>query len=280
MRKGLGAPGRRASLSLAAGLVIMAASVEPAIAEGERADAAPPTSDVGANAIDEATTPLPIKTQIGFKPSYTFPNGDDRYKAELLFEPVLPYQGLLVPALEVPWFWSIARIQLSALSQQNGQGPASGFGDLTFTDLGARHVGPFDVGAGFATVFPMATNPALGQGKVQFGPAVGVRLPGDPLNVAVLVQNFYSVAGSSQSPDVAYVTVQPFVTIHLPSDFFVTSDAPMAFYWRGKGSTVPVDLGFGRAFGEHFVGSAQFWDTLADSGHGNIKIRVVWNFQP
>jgi hypothetical protein len=258
----------------------MAASTERASAAGDAANAGPPNSNAGPNAIDEATTPLPIKTQIAFKPSYTFPNGDDRYKSELLFEPILPYEGVFVPGLEVPDFWSIARVQLSALSQQNKQGPASGLGDLTFADLAARHVGPFHVGAGFATVFPMATSPALGQGKLQFGPAVGVRLPGGPLNIAVLVQNFYSVAGSSQNPNLSYVTVQPFVTLHLPSDFFVSSDAPMSFYWRGTGSTVPVDLGLGRAFGEHFVGAAQFWYTLADSGHGDIKIRLILNFEP
>jgi hypothetical protein len=94
------------------------------------------------------------------------------------------------------------------------------------------------------------------------------------------LQNFYSVAGNSQSPDLAYVTVQPFVTVHLPSDCFLSSDATMNFSWRGGKSTVPVDLGFGRVFGKHFVGSMQFWYTLADSGQGEIKVRAVLNFEP
>ncbi len=177
-------------------------------------------------------------------------------------------------------FWSIARVQLSAVSQQNSQGTASGLGDLTFTDLAAHHLGPFDVGAGFATVFPMATDPALGQGKLQFGPAVGMRLRVGPLNMAALVENFYSVAGNSQSADLAYVVVQPFVTLHLPAAFFLASDAAMDFYWRGGNSTVPVDLGVGRAFGDHFVGSLQFWYTPAESDQGDIKVRAVLNFEP
>src|SRR5208283_3203429 len=104
----------------------------------------------------------------------------------------------------------------------------------------------------------------------QLGPAAGVRLKAGPLSIAALVQNFYSVAGNSGSPDLAYVTVQPFVTLHLPAAFFLSSDAPMSFYWRGGSSTVPVDLGLGRAFGGHFVGQLQFWYTLADSGENDI----------
>ena len=65
---------------------------------------------------DEANNPLPTHTQLQFKPSYTFPEGDTRYKAEMLFEPLLPYPAFLIPDLEVADFWSIARIQLTAES--------------------------------------------------------------------------------------------------------------------------------------------------------------------
>ena len=264
---------------------IMAASAGPARASAEP-ESSPPAAAQSAErtperAVDEATTPLPTKTQLAFKPAYTFPNGADRFTADLLFEPVLPYPGFLIPDLAIPDFWSIARLQLSAKSLQNSQGPSSGLGDLTFTDLVARHLGPFNVGAGFATVFPMATTPSLGQGKLQLGPAVGLRLEGVPqMKIAVLVQNIYSVAGNSQSPNLAYATVQPFITLHLPADLFLATDAAMSFYWVGGKSTVPVDLGVGRAFSEHFVGELQLWYTVADSDKGDIKVRAVLDFEP
>jgi hypothetical protein len=255
-------------------------------AQAEPATTTPPTvattpAEGHEAAVDEATTPLPTRTQIAFKPSYTFPNGADRYTAELQFEPTIPYGGLLIPDLDVPGVWSIARLQISGKSLQDSEGPSSGIGDLSFTDLAACHAGPFNVGAGYATVFPMATTPALGQGKWQLGPALGARLERIPaLKIAVLVQNLYSVAGSSESPSLAYVSVQPFVTLLLPADFFLATDATMDFYWRGGKSTVPVDLGLGRAFSEHFVGSLQFWYTLADSDQGDIKVRAVLDFEP
>jgi hypothetical protein len=272
---------------VASGVVvgIAAAPAEPARADASPPNLPPPGAPSNAErqeeAADEATTPLPMKTQIAFKPSYTFPNGADRYTAELQFEGILPYNGFLIPDLHVPDYWSIARVQLPAESLQNSQGPASGLGDLTLTDLVARHLGPLNVGAGFATVFPMATTGALGQGKWQLGPALGVALQGIPqMRIAVLVQNFYSVAGNSQSSDLAYVTVQPFVTLHLPADMFLSTDATMNFYWRGGKSTVPIDLGVGRAFSEHFVGTLDLWYTVAESDRGNIEVRAVLNFQP
>ena len=82
-----------------------------------------------------------------------------------------------IPDLDVPDVWSIARVQLAARSQQNSQGPASGLGDLTFPDFAVYRAGPFNLAAGFATIFPMATTPALGQGKWQVGPAVGFSIP-------------------------------------------------------------------------------------------------------
>jgi hypothetical protein len=255
-----------------------------ATAHDEGAATAPPTNapstpEQRQEALDEATTPIPIRTQLAFKPSYTFPHGSDRYTAELQFSPILPYAGTWIPTLEVPGVWSLARFQISGESLENSDGSFSGLTDLKVVDLAALRAGPLDVGAGFATVFPMATTPELGQGKWQVGPAVGARLGTlAPLKIAVLVQNLYSVAGSSQSPNLAYVIVQPFVTLDLPADLFLSSNAEMDFYWRGGKSTVPVDLGFGRAFSDRFVGSVEFWYTVADNDRGDIKVRAVINF--
>jgi hypothetical protein len=249
----------------------------------------PPTAAVAApvpaeqeesQAADQANTPLPIRTQIQFKPSYTFPNGDTRYKAELLFQPIVSYRAFLIPGLEVNDFWSIARLQLTAEGMQNSKGPASGLTDLTFVNLVAHKLGPINLGLGYCSVWPTATTAALGQEKVQIGPSAGLRLRDTaPLEIAVLVQNFYSVAGSNQSTNVAYVTVQPFITVHLPAALFFSSDAAMTFYQYGGQSTVPVDLGFGHAFGTRFVGTIRGYYTVADADRGAIKGEVVLNFQ-
>src|SRR5262249_35999281 len=150
---------------------------------------------------------------------------------------------------------SVARLELTAQSKENGQTVTSGLGDLTLTDLVAHGFRPMRVGFGFATVFPMATSTSLGAEKWQLGPAVAFQIDGVPhLKLAALIENFYSIAGSNQSPDLAYVAVQPFVTVHLPGACFISTDATMDFYWKGGKTNVPLDLGFGHAFGPHFVG--------------------------
>ena len=87
--------------------------------------------------------------------------------------------------------------------------------------------------------------------------------------------NFTSVAGSNQSPTLAYVTVQPFVTVHLPARLLLASNAVMSFFWRGGQTTVPVNLQFGRAFGPHFVGMAEAAYVLAGAGRGDITAKAV-----
>jgi hypothetical protein len=43
---------------------------------------------------------------------------------------------------------------------------------------------------------------------------------------------------------------------------------------------VPIDLGFGRAFSERFVGALQLRYTVADSDRGNIEVRAILTLQP
>ena len=264
--------------------VVLPLTIASVLAQGETVQADEPSTrspDESRRAAEEATTALPSKTQIEFKPSYTFPNGASRYKTELLFETILPYDGIGIPGVTAAGFWSIARVQLPARSLEDAQGPASGLGDLTFVDLAAHWLGPLAVGLGYGAVFPMSTTPALGQGKLQIGPALGLRLDTVSwLKLAGLVQSLWSVAGSSNEPDLAYVSVQPFVAVHLPLSLFVSSDATMSFYWQGGRSTIPVNVGFGAAFSKYFVGAIKSQYTVADEHEGDVMIQVVLDFQP
>jgi hypothetical protein len=229
----------------------------------------------------EVTTPLPVKKQLKFKPMYTFPNGPTRYKAELQFESLLPYDAVFIPGLKLEGIWSVARLQMTGESLQNAAGVAGGLEDLNFVDLAAMPLGPLNLGLGGATVFPLATSSELGQGKWQVGPAAAFHTyPVRALKVEALVQGLWSVAGSSQRPNLGYATVQPFLSVYLPASLFLSSDAQMSFYWSGGATTVPVNLGFGRAFSQHFVGVIKCGVTVAGAGQGQIKGEVDLDFLP
>jgi hypothetical protein len=100
------------------------------------------------------------------------------------------------------------------------------------------------------------------------------------LRVAALIQGLWSVAGSSQRPNLGYATVQPFLSVYLPASLFLSSDAQMSFYWSGGATTVPVNLGFGRGFSQHFVGVIKCGVTVAGAGQGQIKGEVDLDFLP
>jgi hypothetical protein len=237
------------------------------------------------DATQQATNPVPTVTQLSFEPEYTFPNGQTRYVAQLLVEPIVPYKGFLVPDLDVPGFRSVARLELNAMSLDQvtavGRVSASGLSDLDFADAVVHDFGPLEVGVGFGTVFPMATNPALGQGKWQLGPAAIVAVLDIPhLQIGAVGQMLWSVAGDSQRPALAYATIQPIVAVLLPGDCSVFTNDQMSFYWEGSGTTVPVNLGFGHGFSERFVGQVEGAYTASGAGKGNIQGVLVLNFQP
>jgi hypothetical protein len=212
---------------------------------------------------------------------YTFPNGSTRYKAELQFEAVLPYGGLFFPGIDVPGVWSIARLQITGESLQNANGVAGGLEDLNFLDLAAANLGPLTIALGGATVFPLATSTELGQGKWQVGPAFGFIIdPVPALKISALVQGLWSVAGSSESPNLGYATVQPFLAVYLPASLFLVSDDTMSFYWAGGSTTVPVNLGLGYPFTKHFVGVLKCGVTVAGSDQGAIKGEANFAFLP
>jgi hypothetical protein len=251
------------------------------------ADAAPAsqpttaTETAIARAIDQAQVPLPLpsRSQISIKPSYTFASGTLHYKSDLLFEPRLVYRAFLIPGLRVPGFWSIARIQLRGEGLQNVNGSFSGLTDLTLANVVAHRLGFLALAVGYATVFPTATAPALGQSKLQLGPAVAARVFGIPrLSLAALVEYFHSVAGSTQSPALAYVTVQPFIILHLPAAMFLSSDSAMTFYREGGRTTVPLNLGLGHAFGLDFELAVRVYYTVAGADRGTLKVEALLNF--
>ena len=240
------------------------------------------TSDDDRAAAARATSnPLPYDEQLKLTPSYTFSHGDTSYRAELQFEPVLPYRGVLIPGLEVADVWSIARAQLTAESLENSQGTAGGLEDLNFVDVAARRFGSLTLGLGFGTVFPMATSSELGAAKWQLGPAAGFRVePVHWFSIAALGQALWSVAGSSDVARQSYATVQPFVAVHPCAGLVVTSDAQMSLFWAGGSTTIPINLGLGYAFSKHFVATLKAQLTVAGSDQGTWKAALELAFLP
>ncbi len=74
-----------------------------------------------------------------------------------------------------------------------------------------------------AIVIPTATSTQLGQGKLSFGPSVVALVQPGHWTFGVLVNNVFSVAGSSHRPSVNQMTLQYFITYNLKKGWNINS---------------------------------------------------------
>ncbi len=104
-------------------------------------------------------------------------------------------------------------------------------------------------GVGPALVFPTATAPELGQGKVSAGPGVvALTTPGHWV-IGALANNVWSFAGTGSRPPVNQFLLQYFVNYNMKGGWYVTTAPIITADWRassGNQLTLPFGGGFGR----------------------------------
>jgi hypothetical protein len=186
---------------------------------------------------------FPVQTNVNF--GYG-PKEKTQYVTNI--QPVIPFH------LSEDWLL-ISRTIAPLIHQPeffDGQGSEFGLGDITQTlFFGPSEPGAFIWGAGPVFVLPTATDDRLGTDKWSIGPAaVGLTIK-PPWVFGALVQNIWSVAGSSRSPDVNQMLLQYFVNYNLPKGWYLTSSPIITANWEADSDntwTVPVGGGFGRLF--------------------------------
>lgn len=106
-------------------------------------------------------------------------------------------------------------------------------------------------GAGPTISIPTATDTVLGTGKLSVGPSVVLLTMPSNWVIGTLVYNLWSVAGDADRSDVNEMTIQYFITLNLPKNWYVSTSPIMTADWEatsGNRWTVPVGAGFGRIF--------------------------------
>jgi hypothetical protein len=165
----------------------------------------------------------------------------------LNFQPVIPLhltkKWNLITRTILPVVWQ------PDASQPTGQG-WYGLGDLN-PSLFFSHAksGKLIWGVGPALVFPTATAPQLGQGKVSAGPGVvALTTPGHWV-IGALANNVWSFAGTGSRPPVNQFLLQYFVNYNMKKGWYVTTAPIITADWRassGNQLTLPFGGGFGR----------------------------------
>jgi hypothetical protein len=133
-------------------------------------------------------------------------------------------------------------------------GRTGGVGDLGFLPLLSPNIPEVILGVGPTLVFPTANTYALGQGKMQVGPAAVAGFIKKDWVGGVFVQNWWSVAGTHATPVVNQMNLQYFLVRMLPHAWQISTAPNVLVNWRATGGnslTFPISIGIGKTFRPH-----------------------------
>jgi hypothetical protein len=175
-------------------------------------------------------------------------------------QPVIPAKlsdkVMLITRIIQPLVW-----QPYATQPTGGQ---VGIGDMNPTFfLSPANAGKLIYGVGPAFVFPTATSTQTGQGKFSLGPSVVALMQPGHWTVGVLINNVFSVAGSSHRPDVNQMLLQYFINYNFKKGYYLTSGPIVTANWNSTGS---VDA----ATGDDTTGG-NVWTVPFGGGVGQIR---------
>jgi hypothetical protein len=165
----------------------------------------------------------------------------------LFFQPALPVPvGKDLVFIARPVFPLVTSPNLN-LATGDVDGHATGFGDLQLLSmLGPSRVAGWVWGAGATLKFPTASEPELGLGKYQVGPAAMVIHIGKPWILGFLVQHWEAVAGDDERPETSQTDFQYIIRYTLPNAWSVGAGPSVTINWQADGDdrlTFPVGLG-------------------------------------
>jgi hypothetical protein len=198
--------------------------------QAQVASAPPPAAD-DATALAKATqNPVASLISVPIQNNSNFAVGPYNRTQDILnIQPVIPARisenWMLISRIIQPIVW-----QPYAAETTGGE---YGIGDMSPTFfLSPAKPGKIIWGVGPAMVFPTATSTVLGQGKLSFGPSVVALIQPGHWTFGFLVNNVFSVAGSSHRPSVNQMTLQYFITYNLKKGWNINSGPIVTANWH------------------------------------------------
>ena len=243
-------------------------------------------TEVSANALQKATqNPVASLISVPIQNNSNFNYGPyNRTQDVLNIQPV-------IPAKVNPNWNLITRTILPIVWQpypgQNGGGQ-SGLGDMNPSFfLSPTMPGKVIWGAGPAFVIPTATSTILGQGKLSLGPSFVALAQPRAWTLGALVNNLFSVAGSTHRPYVNQMLLQYFINYNLKKGWYLSLSPIITANWRASSGsvwTVPFGGGVGRIMKLGFQPvniSAQFYGNAVyptGTSPWNVRAQIALPF--
>ncbi len=241
-----------------------------------------------------AQNPVASLISVPIQPTWNFGIGPaDRTQNITLIQPVIPVSVSKDWNLIIRW---ITPIVYQPIPVQQPSGPplqdtgVSGLGDMNPTFFLSPKKGKIIWGFGPTFVLPTATNTTyLGQGKFSIGPSLVVLVQPRHFTIGFLANNYWSVAGHSNSdkPAVNQFLVQWFINYNMKKGWYLVTAPIVTANWVGGSNNVwntPLGGGMGRIMKLGFQPvniSAQFYDNVvhpAGASPWAMKLQIAFLF--
>lgn len=174
------------------------------------------------------------------------------------FQPVLPIpltkEWNLIPRPVIPFLSNPYIRGFDTDTRTLDWSRTGGMGDLAFVTFLSPNIPRWILGVGPTFIFPTASTLDLGQGKFQIGPAAVAGFITKNWVGLIFAQNWWSVAGTHQTPVTNQMNLQYALVRMLPNAWQIQMTPNILFNWRARAGnqvTFPLGIGVGRTFRIH-----------------------------
>jgi hypothetical protein len=213
--------------------------------------------DDKAQAAANATNPLAFVTKLQIQPNFTWKDSDAR-QLNLTTRIIQPTGSIALPFIkskDASKVYTLYRLEVPIIGQTYPETPsldATGLSDLILLDVVAfkKKWGLLGVGPGI--VIPVTNPKQLSGGKWCAGlSGVILYTQTKGMQIGLLVQQFFSVAGASDRPDKNFMLFNPIINKQLGGGYFTSFSPILTFDWENSTYNIPLSISFGKAFAKN-----------------------------
>ena len=240
------------------------------------------------DAASNAVNPLAFITKLQLQPNFTWKE-DKARQLNLTTRIVQPTPSVGLPFIKSKnpgKLYTIYRMEIPIIGQTYPAKPsldATGLSDLIIADLIAFKQKWGIIGAGPEIIIPTQNPEQISGGKWCAGlGSVVLNTKTKGLIYGVLLQQFFSFAGSRDRHNRNFMLFQPIFTKILSNGFFIGSSPIFTFDWENDTYSFPMILIFGKAFAKNlsaFIGP-QYMISGPNKGDVTVQFQLNAMFPP
>jgi len=242
-----------------------------------------PTDGGLGEAASNATNPMAFVTKLQLQPNFTWKDGDAT-QINLTTRIIQPTGSIGLPFIkskDPSKIYTLYRIELPIIGQTYPGQPeldATGLSDIIILDLIAFKQKWGLLGAGPGIIIPTMYPKSISSGKWSAGfTGVALNTKTKGLQFGVLVQQFFSVAGSSDRPTKNFMLFQPIFNKVLHQGYFIGFSPILTFDWENSTYNIPLTMSFGKAFAKNLSAFIAPEYVVSGPNQGDFTLRFQLN---